>query len=112
MRAFSKDYESKVGVRLFPGTLNLEIDGEWSCPEDCMRLDGEEYAGKVTVLIVPCTLNDRPAFVFRTLANEQGSGDHPKSIIEVASDWNLRNEYALQDGDFAVLELPGEIDFP
>jgi CTP-dependent riboflavin kinase len=35
----------------------------------------------------------------------QGTGDHPHTIIEVASDVKLRDVYSLADGDRVEVEL-------
>lgn len=40
-----------------------------------------------------------PAFVARTDKNEAGTERHPRSIIEVVADVNLREELGLEDGD-------------
>jgi len=70
-------YEKKTGMRLYPGTLNLELPAPYSLPPDVIRLEAAEYAGRVSVNIVPCRIFDRPAFLLRTDQNEQGTGHHP-----------------------------------
>jgi riboflavin kinase len=92
-------YARKTGMVLYPGTLNLKLDSEYSLPKKVIRLEGAEYGGRVSVSIVPCSVQGRKAFLLRTDANENGTGDHPKTIIEIATDVRLRDLFKLQDGD-------------
>jgi CTP-dependent riboflavin kinase len=93
-------------MRLYPGTLNLELTVEYSLPVDVIRLEAAEYGGRVSVSIVPCRIFDRPAFLLRTDQNEQGTGHHPRNIIEIATDVRLRDLYRLRDGDWVEVEFP------
>jgi riboflavin kinase len=102
----SSFYEQKTGMRLYPGTLNIELPGPYSLPRDVIRLEAHEYGGRVSVSIVPCRIFDRPAFLLRTDQNEQGTGHHPRNIIEIASDIRLREAYRLEDGDWVEIEFP------
>ena len=99
-------YERKTGMRLYPGTLNLELAFPYSLPPDVIRLEAGEYGGKVSVSIVPCRILGRQAFLLRTDANESGKGHHLRNIIEIASDIRLRDAYNLEDGDWVEVELP------
>lgn len=98
-------YARKTGMQLFPGTLNLQLDEPWSLPPQRMRLEAQEYGGAVSVNLVPCTIFGRRAFILRTDANEEGRGHHPRTIIEIATDVKLRDEYHLQDGDSVEVEV-------
>jgi riboflavin kinase, archaea type len=113
-------YERKTGMRLFPGTLNLELDEPYSLPGRVIRLEGWEYDGSVSVNIVPCSIRGlvqdsgevsmgdsiqgRNGFILRTDANEEGRGHHPKTIVEVATDVKLRDYFDLRDGDLVEIE--------
>ncbi len=92
-------YERKTGMVFYPGTLNVSLDSEYSLPAKVIRLEGHEYGGSVSVNLVPCSIQGRRAFLLRTDENEEGSGDHPKTIIEIATDVRLRDLYQLHDGD-------------
>ena len=98
-------YERKTGMKLFPGTLNVQLQSPWTLPENPIRLEGSEYGGTVSVSIVPCSIRGRRAFILRTDANEHGRGHHPKTIIEIATDIKLRDAFSLQDGDLVEIEL-------
>lgn len=100
-------YLRKTGLRLFPGTLNVQLDHPWSLPPQRIRLEADEYGGTVSVNLVPCSVFGRRAFILRTDANEEGRGHHPRSIVEVATDVKLRDHYRLHDGDPVEIELPG-----
>lgn len=101
-------YQRKTGMLLYPGTLNLRLDSEYSLPARVIRLEGAEYGGKVSVSIVPCSIQGRKAFLLRTDANENGHGDHPRTIIEIASDVRLRDLYGLQDGAYLEVTIDPE----
>lgn len=99
-------YFMKTGMRFVPGTLNIELEKEYSLPKDkIIRLEAEEYNGTVSVNIVPCKINGKDAFILRTDKNEAGIGRHPKTVIEIASDVMLRNKFNLKDGDEVEIEV-------
>jgi len=98
-------YERKTGMRLFPGTLNVHLDQEYRLPAKRIRLEGSEYGGNVSVNLVPCTLFGRRAFILRTDANEEARGDHPRSVVEIATDIKLRDKYRLVDGSIVTVEV-------
>ena len=99
-------YLRKTSMRLFPGTLNIQLEEPWSVPPGALRLEAAEYGGTVSVSLVPCTIERRPAFILRTDANEQGRGHHAKTIVEVACDVKLRDYFQLRDGDVVRVEIP------
>jgi riboflavin kinase len=102
----SSFYAEKTGMRLYPGTLNVELPYPYSLPPDVMRLEAYEYGGIVSVSIVPCRIFDRRAFLLRTDQSERGTGFHPRNIIEIAADIRLRDAYQLRDGDSVEVEFP------
>jgi riboflavin kinase len=69
-----------------------------------IRLEGCEYGGSVSVNIVPCSILGKDAFILRTDANEEDRGHHPRTIVEVATDVKLRDQFHLKDGDVVVIE--------
>ena len=101
-------YERKTGMRLYPGTLNLQLDSEYSLPAKVIRLEAAEYGGRVSVSIVPCSIQGRKAFILRTDANEKGTGDHPKNIVEIATDARLRDLFQIKDGDYLEVTIAPE----
>jgi CTP-dependent riboflavin kinase len=99
-------YEQKTGMRLYPGTLNIELPSEYSLPTGVIRLEADEYGGGVSVSLVPCRIFERQAFLLRTDQNEKGVGHHPRNIIEIATDVRLRDHYKIKDGDWVEIEVP------
>lgn len=99
-------YTQKTGMRLYPGTLNVELPSPYSLPSEVIRLEAEEYGGRVSVSIVPCRIFDRQSFLLRTDENERGLGHHPRNVIEIASDIRLRDLFKLEDGSWVDIELP------
>jgi len=92
-------YLRKTGMKFFPGTLNLQLEQPYNVPKNVIRLEKEDYGGTVSVNIVPCKIFDRDAFILRTENNERGIGHHPLTVVEVACDVKLRDQYNLKDGD-------------
>lgn len=98
-------YRLKTGMDLFPGTLNVQLAEPFSMPAGVLRLEGWEYDGTVSVSLLPCRIQDRRAFILRTDKNEKGEGDHPKTIVEIATDVKLRDHFYLADGDLVEIEI-------
>jgi riboflavin kinase len=90
---------------LYPGTLNIELTEPFSLPAEVLRLEGSEYGGRVSVNILPCSVRGKQAFLLRTDLNESGSGPHPKTIVEIATDVRLRDYFSLNDGDTLEVEM-------
>lgn len=98
-------YERKTGLKLFPGTLNVRLSKPYTIPKDCLRLEAHEYNGSVDINIIPCRVLGRRAFILRTDANEEGTGRHPRTVVEITSDVKLRDVYGLSDGDEVTIEI-------
>lgn len=99
-------YLRKTGMRLFPGTLNVELAEPYALPKDVMRLEANEYGGTVSVNLVACSIFGRRGFILRTDANEKEEKHHPRTIVEVATDIKLRDYFHLNDGDIVEIEVP------
>jgi riboflavin kinase len=99
-------YTRKTGMRLFPGTLNVHLtSGSYRTPANALRLEKEQYDGRVSVSIVPCTIVGRKAFILRPDTDTGKYGDPPERILEIATDVNLRDTYGLKDGDIVEIEV-------
>lgn len=101
-------YREKTGLELFPGTLNVELAEPYRLPARPLRLEASEYGGTVSVSLVPCRVFGRRAFILRTDRNERGTGPHPRTVVEIATDVKLRDAYGLSDGDEIEIELEEE----
>ncbi|MFA6296004.1 MAG: DUF120 domain-containing protein [Patescibacteria group bacterium] len=98
-------YEKKLGIKLYPGTLNVKIEKPFSFPKKRMRLEKEEYKGKVSINILPCKINGVKAFILRTDKNEEEKGIYPKTVLEIASGFRLRDKLNIKDGDEVIIEI-------
>jgi riboflavin kinase len=99
-------YTRKTGMRLFPGTLNVHLStGSYPTPAKALRLEKEEYGGRVSISIVPCKIFGRKAFILRPDTDTGKHGDPPDKILEIATDVNLRDTYRLKDGDIVEVEV-------
>jgi len=97
-------YARQTGMRLFPGTLNVHLtSGSYQTPTNALRLEKEEYDGRVSVSIVPCKIAGRKAFILRPDTDTGKHGDPPERILEIATDVNLRDTYKLKDGDIVEI---------
>jgi riboflavin kinase, archaea type len=92
-------YKQKSGLTIFPGTLNVELAEDFSIPQNSKRIEASEYGGTVSVSFCECEIEKIKGLIIRTDKNESGKGDHPKTIIEIAAEENLRKELNLEDGD-------------
>ena len=90
-------YHNKTGLRLFPGTLNLQLDEPFDLPPDQARLEAAEYGGTVSVNIIPCIIFGRQAVILRT--DKADREPQSRTIIEVACEIKLRDQHQLLDGD-------------
>ncbi|MDJ0688370.1 MAG: DUF120 domain-containing protein [Xenococcaceae cyanobacterium MO_188.B32] len=98
-------YYQKTGLNFFPGTLNVKLDRPYYIPENTLCLDAKEYGGTVSIYLVRCQILGHPAYILRTDRNEQGIGDHPHTIVEVACEVKLRDVHQIKDGDKVEIVL-------
>ncbi len=54
---------------------------------------------------IPCRIMGFPAFVLRTDQNEAGTGHHDRKVIEIGAAVRLRDQFALDDGDYVTIEI-------
>ena len=96
-------YLNKTGMRLFPGTLNIQLDEPFDLPRERARLEAEEYGGTVSVNIVPCKVFGLAAVILRT--DKADSEPQSRKLIEVACEVKLREQEQLSDGDVVEVEV-------
>ena len=102
-------YTGRTGMKLFPGTLNVHlIDQIYPTPENTLRLEKQEYGGRVSVSIIPCQIFGRDAFILRPDTDRGKFGQPPEAILEIATDVKLREAYDLHDGDYVEVEVEVE----
>ncbi len=94
----NKIFQEKYGMKLFLGTLNIQLDKEIVLDDD-EKILSNEYGGNFDVLVKECKIFDNKGYILRTEKNNSKNGEHPLNIIEIVSDVNLRKIYELKDGD-------------
>ncbi len=99
-------YTQKTGMKLYPGTLNVHLgDATFLTPKDAIRLEKEEYGGRVSVSMAPCKIFGRKAFILRPDTDDGKFGDPPEKILEIATDIGIRDTYGIKDGDIVEVEI-------
>lgn len=99
-------YMQKTGKKLYPGTLNIHLsDAIYPTPRDAIRLEREEYGGRISVSIAPCRIFGRKAFILRPDTDTGKFGDPPERILEIATDVGIREAYGVKDGDTVEVEV-------
>jgi CTP-dependent riboflavin kinase len=106
VKKIEKIFEEITKIKLFPGTLNIELNQEYNLKNPTYILTKEKYKGTENLYIKECILFGHKSFIIRTEKNSTKEGDHPLNIIEIVSDINFRKSYNLKDGDsISILEI-------
>ena len=112
LNLFNAAYSEKLGMRVFPGSLNIALDNvfHWfdARYEDHRIWFGrEEYGGERDILLIPCklvSLDHRKAFLWTPTT---AAKDRPDPwVVEIVADVNLRDRFGLQDGDVVEISVP------
>lgn len=90
MTTYADVFTRVVGHELFPGTLNVEIDGSLAVRED-FRIHGRDIdEPEQDLLFERCRIFGRPAYRIRPYQLTTGEGGHGDHILEIASREELR----------------------
>ncbi len=92
-------------IKLFSGTLNLELKEEYKINEPDLIIEAKEYGGTEKLFIKKCIVYNRQAYIIRTEKNQSSCGDHSLNIIEVVSDIKFREKYNLLDDQKIKIEI-------
>lgn len=85
MTKYRHVFTKAAGVDLFPGTLNVKIDGQIEARED-FRIKGTEIDEPGQDLIFErCRINGIEAFRIRPLHLATGMGGHGDDTLEIAA---------------------------
>ena len=98
-------YQRISQLKLIKGTLNIQLSEPLSILENCSRLLASEWGGRDDVLLRRCSVNRHPGVIIRTAENERNGTHVPKTIVEIASDLNLRVRLRLETGDVVELDI-------
>ncbi len=94
----------ETGKELFLGTLNLELDYEYTFKPD-MIIKSEEYGGDYEVYIKKCKLLEEEAYIVRSGKNLKQDGDYKLNIVEIMSEINFRDKYNLKNGQIIKVNI-------
>lgn len=111
---FNAAYERKLGMPIFPGSMNVALDRpfDWFDPRwrhVVVAFDGAEYGGERDILLLPCRLDVAPgvpAFLWSTTTAARDPAD--RLLAEVIAPVGLRATCGLEDGDLVAIELKVE----
>lgn len=89
-------FQKKTGVKVFHGTLNIELEEDYIIEPDLI-IKPEEFGGTQNVLVIKCEILGTEAYIVRAEKNQKGQGEHNLKILEIVSDINFRDKYKLED---------------
>jgi CTP-dependent riboflavin kinase len=111
LSVFNAAYARKLGMPVFPGSLNVELDmpfdwfdARWQ--NAVIEFGRDEYGGERDILLLPCKLSTAPgapAFLWSTTTAARDPRD--RLLAEVIASVGLRATYGLKDGDPVAIEL-------
>jgi CTP-dependent riboflavin kinase len=112
LRLFNSAYSEKLGMPVFPGSLNIALDHvfDWfdaRYQAHKIWFGREDYGGERDILLLPCdlvSLDHRRAFLWTPTTAARDRRD--PWVVEIIADVNLRNHFDLQDGDLVEIRLP------
>jgi CTP-dependent riboflavin kinase len=112
LNLFNVAYSKKLGISVFPGSLNIALDQVFDWFDACYEarriwFSREEYGGERDILLLPCelvNLDHRRAFLWTPTTAARNRRD--PWVVEVVSDVNLRDHFSLQDGDVVEIRVP------
>lgn len=99
MKKAEEAFYKKIGRRMFNGTLNIELDRDYTLEGKLKVLHKEEFGGTQEVYIQECEILGHKSYILRTDKNMSENRDHPLNLIEIISDVNFREKFNLKDGD-------------
>ena len=105
MKKAEKAFEIKTGLKVFHGTLNIELDKDYIMDKNLDVLSKELYGGMQDVYMKECTVLGHKSYILRTDKNMSKDRDHPFSILEIISDISFRETYNLKDGDKIEIKI-------
>ena len=80
-------FYSKTGIKLFHGTLNIELETPYEL-ENYWIIGKDEYGGK------------QKAYIVRSEKTA-----HKSNVIEIVSDVNFRKNFNLKDEDYISVKI-------
>ena len=111
---FNAAYSRKVGVPVFPGSLNLALEAhfDWFAPDIIRRtisFNRTEYGGERDILLIPCVLCNLAMQRAWLWTPTTAAHDRPDPwVVEIIAAANLRDTFGLADGSIVEVQLLDE----
>ncbi len=86
-------FYSKTGVKLFHGTLNIELETPYEL-ENYWIIGKNEYGGTQDVYVQECKVLEQKAYIVRSEKTA-----HKSNVVEIVSHVNFRENFNLKDED-------------
>ena len=86
-------FYKKTGIKLFYGTLNIELETPYEL-KNYWIIGKQEYGGTQDVYVQKCKVLEEKAYIVRS-----ENTAHKSNIIEIVSDINFRENFNLKDED-------------
>lgn len=90
---------NKYGIKLFHGTLNIELEEEYEL-QNYWIINPEEYGGTQKVYVEKCKLLGHRSYIVRAQ-----NSVHKSNILEIVSNVNFRKKYNLKNGEVVKVKL-------
>jgi CTP-dependent riboflavin kinase len=112
LRLFAEAYARKIGMPIYPGSLNLDLGTPFDWHEPYLQarqiwFDRSEMGGERDVILVPCVLSGlagTAAFLWSTTTAASDRVD--PWVVELICGVGLRDKFRLNDGDAVVVDIP------
>ena len=104
IQQFPEVFREALGVRLFPGTLNVELDAPLAIREELTILGALISEPEQDIRFERCLVDGIPGWRLRPFQPATGAGGHGDHILEIVSAVELRPRIA--DLERVVVEFP------
>ena len=106
---YVRQFEEKLGFRPYPGTLNLKLDGVYvdvrreleGLPSILIKGFRNEDRTYGWVRVMPALIGDVKGAVLLSFER----GHYEEDVLEVISEFNLRERFGLKDGDLVRVKV-------
>ena len=111
LKKYSLEYQRKLGVKIYPGSLNIKLPNFFYFRQDDLAaklidMDKSEYGGERNILMLPCLIFQKNAFLWRTQRAEDGMiANFDYSLVEIITNIHLRSSYNLANGQLLEIDL-------
>jgi CTP-dependent riboflavin kinase len=91
MESYPEVFERAAGERLFPGTINVNVDRKITIKEDFRVIGKDINEPDQDLLFEKCLINDIPAYRIRPYHLATGEGGHGDDVLEIVAAREIPN---------------------